>query len=238
MIITSLYKNIIRPFKINGEYFRYGKNFDGGYIINKDYIKNITRLYAYGLADDISFENQILNENKHIIGHLYDHTIEKPNDLAQNAHFHKEGLSLIKNDFCDNLFKHIENNNDINEKILLKIDVEGAELDYFNFTDMKLFSNVVQMVVEFHSNINFQKYIKSLIKINEYFYCCHLHGNNGGGALNIANQIYPDIIEFTFINKKYINYQPIYNKRQYPIDNLDFPNLKDQKDFSIQFDYL
>lgn len=237
--MISLYKNLIRPYKIYGDYIRYGRNFDGGYIINKNYLQHVNRLYSYGLADDISFENHILNDNKHIIGHLYDHTIDKPKNLIGNAHFHKEGLSLIKENFCNNLFDHIKENKDLDAKIILKIDIEGAELEYFDHINLDLFSNVVQMAVEFHSNINFQKYIKSLIKINEYFYCCHIHGNNGGGILlKDKDQLYSEITEFTFINKKYVDYIPLYNQIEYPIKNLDQPNLPDQKDFFITFNYL
>ena len=233
--MSILYKHLIRPFEVKGSLTRYGKKSDGGYIVNEEYLKNINRLYSYGLADDISFENEILT-NKNIIGHLYDHTIQKPTDLTSNGLFHKEGLSLFKNESCDNFLNHVKQNNDIDNKILLKIDVEGAEIDYFEAINLDSFSNVIQMIVEFHSNINHLKYIKSLIKINEYFYCCHIHGNNGGGIL-IKNQdeTYSDITEFTFINKKYVNYNPIYYKNKYPINGLDYPNLPNQQDFFFDF---
>jgi len=80
--------------------------------------------------------------------------------------------------------------------------------------------------MEFHGITNdgwgwsiFDKFT-CLEKLAETHYIIHAHGNNYGHSVNGI----PDVIELTFVNKKYFNSIPELNKQNLPIENIDFKN--------------
>jgi protease II len=228
--MTNLTLNLIRPYDIKGEYIRYGNKSDGGYILNKDYINNLEVLYSYGIADEISFEKDFLQNNPNCKAHLYDHTINIFPEINGNVFKHKEGLNYKKDKDTDNFLNHISINNDQDKNIILKMDAEGAELDFFNFTDLSLFNKVTQMIVEFHTaGDNFLKFLNAITRINHYFYCAHIHQNNCGGHYSL------DLIECTFINKKSVTYVPEIKVCNYPIQGLDYPNCENNPVLGINY---
>jgi hypothetical protein len=215
---------LIRPFDIDGSLIRYGNKSDGGYVVNKEYIKKSNILYTYGVGIDISFEQDLLTDNSNYLVHMYDHTINGSLESNDYIFFHKEGLGLTKVKNKNNFLNHIKINNHEDKKITLKIDIEGDEIDFFNEVDISKFNNVIQMIVEFHCwNVNvFSKMLESISKINKYFYCIHFHHNNHLPLLNVKNILCPQAIELTFINKLYVNEYPNYKNQKYPIDGLDY----------------
>jgi hypothetical protein len=55
---------------------RFGNEFDGGYVVPSDYLKDSRYLISFGYGHDFSFEKEIANEYKNIkIIHLYDKSI-------------------------------------------------------------------------------------------------------------------------------------------------------------------
>ena len=228
--MKNLALNLIRPYNVIGQYIRYGNKSDGGYILNKDYINNSEVLYSYGIADEISFEKDFLNDFPGYKVHLYDHTINKFPELKGEVFAHKEGLAPEKNDCCDNFLNHVKINNDQDKNIILKIDAEGAELDFFNFTELSLLSNITQMIVEFHTpGDNFLKFLNAITRINHYFYCTHIHQNNCGVHYSL------DFIECTFINKKNVKYVPEIKVCDYPMQGLDYPNCGNNPVLEINY---
>jgi hypothetical protein len=45
----------------------------------------------------------------------------------------------------------------------------------------------------------------------------------------------PDVIELTYVNKKYFSSVPDFNTRQLPIVNLDFPNNNNFQEINLNF---
>lgn len=122
--------------------------------------------------------------------------------------------------------------------ILLKIDVEGAEFDYFlneNIDDLSSF--VAGIILEVHwidQEPVRNKFISMMEKINKHFIMTHIHGNNWGGEFDYNGHIIPRVPEFSFVNKKYIdNYSP--DNQSYPIEGLDFPNNPNIPDCNFNF---
>jgi hypothetical protein len=70
---------------------------------------------------------------------------------------------------------------------------------------------------------NMTRKMQQLIMINA-------HDNNN---LHVHNNI-PDVIELTYVNKKYFNSVPPLNKQPLPIPNVDFPNNNAQ-DINLNF---
>ena len=61
MILNSKY-NLQTTFKVK-KLIRFGRNFDGGYLVCSDALKRIENLITLGVGDDISFEMEIEKKN-------------------------------------------------------------------------------------------------------------------------------------------------------------------------------
>lgn len=227
---------IVRPFILEGELIRYGNKSDGGYIVNKKYLERSNTLYTYGVGGETSFEHDLLVNFPKYKVHLYDHTIDNFPILQGNVITHREGLSFKKHNNCDNFLNHLKINNDESNNILLKIDVEGEELSYFQKNDLIHFNNVVQMIIEFHLDKGtIIDFINCINNINMYFYCVHIHGNNHGNLMLVEEQEFPIVLECTFINKSLVKENPVLSNNTYPIEGLDFSNGGIHKQWCISY---
>jgi len=86
------------------------------------------------------------------------------------------------------------------------------------------------LIIEFekaHKNI---KKIINFIKTNKNLSLIHIHGNN---YLPSIRNI-PQAMEISFINKKFIK-NKIKNYRNYPVQNLDYPNNIMKKEIKLIF---
>jgi len=73
VILKSKY-NFLLPYKVKN-LKRYGRNFDGGYLICDDISKSIDNLITLGVGDDISFELDFFKKRKLDKVYLYDYTV-------------------------------------------------------------------------------------------------------------------------------------------------------------------
>ena len=92
-----------------------------------------------------------------------------------------------------------------------------------------------QIIIEFHGitndgwNCNYNDKVRCLEKLSQTHYIVHAHGNNFG---QVVNNI-PDVIELTYVNKKYFNSIPELNTQSLPIANLDFANNPKTNDINL-----
>jgi hypothetical protein len=127
--------NYLRPYNVLDSKVRLGSDNDGGYIVNETILNQSDVLYTYGVEYNCDFEIDFHNRTSKPV-HLYDHTVDfTPQN--ENLHFHKEGLSHISETDKKHFFEHLKENNDEDKKVLLKIDVEGAEYEFFENTDIE-----------------------------------------------------------------------------------------------------
>ena len=122
------------------------------------------------------------------------------------------------------------------KNIFLKMDVEGGEYPWLlSIDDEQLLSNFKQIVIEFHGITNdgwgccYSDKIKCLEKLSKTHYIVHAHGNNNGPVVKNI----PDVIELTYVNKKYFNSVPEFNTTSLPIPNLDFVNNVGMNEISL-----
>ena len=73
MILNSEY-NFLIPYKVK-KLIRFGRKFDGGYLVCSDATKQIDNLITLGVGDDISFEIDLENNNSLKMVHMYDYTV-------------------------------------------------------------------------------------------------------------------------------------------------------------------
>ena len=107
------------PYKIPYKKLRFGRKYDGGYIIFDTNMNDTNTLYSYGINDDVSFELDYINKTN-APAFLFDHTINSLPLNNKNFIFIKEPAS------SENIIKHI-NYTSSDNNIILKMDVEGYE---------------------------------------------------------------------------------------------------------------
>ncbi len=86
----------------------------------------------------------------------------------------------------DTIPNQIARNGDGAKRIVLKIDVEGAEWDFFAATPDDVLQRIDQLVVEFHWVHDEkdqwlhdeEKYVRVVSRLKEFFHVAHVHYNN------------------------------------------------------------
>jgi len=182
--------------KFNYDLLRIGRNNDGGYLVEKNSIKNSKTLISFGIGSDWSFEANF----KSIVNvkiFAYDYTLnnyfwsQQPKDLVilfnnffkneNNNYFinkkiskvgikHHESFSLEIADILNGLEFNAE------PPFFFKIDIEGSE--YRILDDLVKYSNNIEgIVIEFHqADLHLERIINFIKNIN--LKLCHIHANN------------------------------------------------------------
>lgn len=199
---------LLTPYNVNNyTKIRLGKKNDGGYIVPIEMLKKLESSYTYGAGNDISFEINLSKLNKNTVIRIYDHTSNYPKVIKNNIFFKKEGLAATQTKDLNTLFNHIKENQDQDKDILLKLDIEGAEWDILDKLDKSLLNNVIMIVIEFHHFEQVNKlplYKRVLEKLHNSFTVFHIHPNNCSFILSVNNKNFPNVIEVTYINNKYV----------------------------------
>ena len=160
--------------------------------------------------------------------YMYDHTINKLPEENPAFHWFKKGIAdFDKPD--ENLYSLatlIKNNgHENNTGMTLKMDVEGAEYDFFETVTPEILKQFDQIVFELHeiNNPTFYARIQSsLKKINKTHQLIHLHLNNCGSFINVNGKKFPNAIENTYVLREKYNFDYDYDVKL-PIE-LDKPN--------------
>ncbi|HEV2695298.1 MAG TPA: FkbM family methyltransferase [Verrucomicrobiae bacterium] len=216
-------KELIRPVVIKDRLIRVGKEADGAYIIPERVLRQCDVCYSYGISDNIDFDRAYHQITGHPV-QMYDFSVTAPPNLPAPLIFHQEGLSAAKTANCDNYLVHLRANGDEHKKVLLKIDVEGAEYDWLLQTDLaEVARTAICIVMEFHSlHTQGQIFLQCLEKLKTEYHIVHVHGNNYNGTVPGAPEV-PQVPEITFVHKSAADFSgPVAVK--YPLAGLDVPN--------------
>jgi hypothetical protein len=233
--ITELFSNafrfnpdILTVYKSPYTKKRIGKNNDGGYIID---ILPITYniIIGCGINDDITFEEDFIKQYPGIQCIAFDGTIDKLPPTDANIQFVKKNIGNINTDSITNLHDIIN----ANTNIFLKMDIEGAEITWFETLSYKQLNKFMQMVVEFHSPFS-EKETNVFTKISKTHVLVHLHGNNHSGIKKFNDILVPEVFECTFINKKYLEQLYLLNTIPLPL-SIDMPNYKYKSDYNLDY---
>lgn len=194
---------------------RLGNPCDGGYVIPSQALCQSSCLFSYGVGYDISFEidyTTITNKKSFCFDHLCDFQV--PAEFEKKIIFLKEGLSSAKTNQTDNFINHYKKYFNLpdnlhqdasSSKVLLKIDIEGNEYDYFINSDIQYLSKITTgLIIEFHG-INDPEirnlFFYCMTMINRYFYLCHIHGNNNTPNFNYFEKRFCEELDEEYIQK-------------------------------------
>ena len=207
---------------------------DGGYIYGSLGDEKYDCYISAGASNEESFTRSFLRDNNmnEFNSYAFDGTIQRyPYEYTTNIAFVRKNIGDVNNDNTTNLHELIDKYN----KIFIKMDIEGGEYPWISSLSEEQLQNISQIVMEFHGltddewGCSYQDKVKCLEKMSRTHYIIHAHGNNYGKVVNG----FPDVLELTYVNKKYFEIKPELNKTVLPMPNFDFPNDPYQPDINL-----
>lgn len=210
---------------------RIGKQYDGGYVICPDLKYDC--VLGCGVSNDVSFEEELLNQIGNVSCYLFDGTIQNLPYKREEFHFVKKNIGSLETPFTTNLSKYLKEYS----SIFLKMDIECGEYDWFEFISENetLLNNVSQIVLEIHDLRNKIQTSKKLINLLlKFFHIIHIHGNNGAGGYAkdpIDESIFFNVFEITFLSKRCIQ-NPESNYEEFPT-SYDMRNTEHRQDIYL-----
>ena len=227
----------LTPYAVPGfeDMVRLGKPSDGGYVLPKAILPLIEAVYTYGVAGDISFEED-LARHVSVPMRLYDHTVDALPASHEGFTFKKQGIAASQHGAFDTLSHHLAENGDMDKQILLKVDIEGYEWDIIPGIVEAEAGHIAAIVLEAHEFDRYA-YLPSfrhiLTQLNSRFTLVHIHGNNTCGTVRISGKDVPVLCELTLINNRLVGgKKPL---REPLPSAIDVPNQAHLKDIPLDF---
>ena len=209
---------------------RIGSKYDGGYLMCGNLLENVQSAYSYGIGTDDNWGCQISTRFR-VPVHEYD--CFNNNQFAcpgGQAIFHDECIGAktetIESRVFDTLRNQIEKNGDSGKTLVLKIDVEGAELPSLMATPPNVLDRIDQLTMEVHGTDD--RFLALIRKLKRHFHVVHLHFNNQA----CGERWYPLpawAYQVSFVNKRIGTVDPAAPKvvLPHPLDNPDGANDRD-----------
>jgi hypothetical protein len=159
---------------------RFGGPNDGGYLMCGNLLDGIESGYSYGIGplDDWGCE---VSRRFGVPVHQYDcFDPGRPECPGGRTIFHDECIGpkteVSGSRLFDTLERQIAKNGDAGKTLVVKIDVEGAELDSLLATPDPLLRRINQLAMEIHGAD--KRFLELVRKLKRTFHVAHLHFNN------------------------------------------------------------
>jgi hypothetical protein len=198
--------SILAPNKFKGDLKRFGDKGDGSYVLPRNIVTPKTHLISGGIADNNEFEIELAK--KGVTGIQVDNSITRAPKEHKNLIFKfatlgdKDGTNKIS---LGNLISNAPSN----KNLIVKLDIEGAEIAALQNLSEKALKRINCLVLELHnlsSLVQNDRVLKSLIKLkNSGLSSIYLQANNGILDYIIAGVLIPDNVEVTFVRKEKVS---------------------------------
>jgi hypothetical protein len=166
----------------NCELERFGEERDGGYLMCGNLLDEVEAGYSYGISGYDGWGCEI-SERLKVRVHQYDcfdtRTTSCP---AGDVAFHAEcvaGTTYVddENRRFDTPTLQFARNGDAIRRLVVKMDVEGAEWDALAELSGEALARIDQLTVEFHQ-VDDERFIGVMRHLKEHFHVANLHFNN------------------------------------------------------------
>jgi hypothetical protein len=172
----------------NCQLTRFGEANDGGYLMCGNLLRGVASGYSYGISGYDKWGCDI-SGTLGVPVHQYDcFNLSEPACPGGKTEFHAECLGDTTATIDGRPFDTIENqlskNGDSTKRVVLKIDVEGAEWDSLFSAPDDVLRRIDQMAVEFHWEldnsrwIKQERYVRLVRRLKQFFEIAHIHFNN------------------------------------------------------------
>jgi hypothetical protein len=207
----SKLKDLLKVHRTSGyNYKRFGPNYDGGYIMVDD-LKSDDYLITAGVGDGIVWSQNPEAEREMSFSMMGVDVYEiSPQAEDLKLHNYRYFQQALGSDFG---FKEMLSNAPKANDYILKIDVEGFEIDMLNNVVDEL-KNFRQIALEFHffvkgSHIDYldiDQITRALEKLNETHNLVVITPNNYLSATNVEGSLFPVAIECLYLRKDSYNF--------------------------------
>lgn len=165
----------------NCELARVGGPHDGGYLMCANLLTGLQSAYSYGIGGEDSWGCAISRAHR-VPVHQYDcfdpTTVECPGaDFRLNAECVGPRTETVDGRPFDTLARHLTRNGDIGRRMVVKMDVEGAEWETILATPDDVLASIDQMPMELHG-VDEAHVLAGLRKLKAHFHLVSLHFNN------------------------------------------------------------
>src|SRR6185436_4564010 len=201
---AELFK-LLQPVAVtNCELERFGEPHDGGYLMCGNLLSAVQAGYSYGIAGYDQWGCDI-STKRNVPVHEYDCFDTRP-PVCTTGHtaFHPECVAATTRTEDGRPFDTIANqltkNGDGSKRIVMKIDVEGAEWESFLAVPDETLQRIDQLAVEFHG-VRDDNSIAVVRRLKQFFEVVHVHANNAsciGGMEPFPSWAY----EVLFVSKR------------------------------------
>jgi hypothetical protein len=237
----ELYGSVVEPAQ---PLIRLGSKNDGGYLLPDD-LSGIHSCFSPGVAQTADFEMEIA-KSYGIPVFMCDHTVDASPLEHPLLHFQKTGIG-----YGQNASVHLQSMLEWvqrcmipdNAELLIQMDIEGAEYDFFLFEKEQFFSRCRYIILEMHylhqmlQPLYFEnRLVPFLNQIKRYFDLIHIHPNNHTVFAEFAGLKITSCFEFTLARKNLNHKQQDQTESQldkYPRHQLDAPNMPDKPDVEL-----
>jgi hypothetical protein len=168
---------------------RFGESNDGGYLMCSNLLSAVQSGYSYGIAGYDKWGCDI-STKLNVPVHQYDcFDLTQPSCRAGKTTFHAECVGdtteTIDGRVFDTIANQLAKNGDSSKRIVLKIDVEGAEWESFLAVPDRILEQIDQIAVEFHWSedeqfkwIHDDNHLRVVQRLKQFFEVAHIHFNN------------------------------------------------------------
>jgi hypothetical protein len=159
---------------------RFGSANDGGYLMCGNLLGNVQSAYSYGVGADDNWGCQV-SRRLGVAVHRYDcFDPAQPDCPGGRPEFHDECIGprteAVDSRLFDTLTRQFSKNGDATKRLVVKIDVEGAELESLMATSDRVLARIDQLAMEIHGAN--ARYLELVRKLKRTFHVVHIHFNN------------------------------------------------------------
>jgi len=195
--------NYLAPNQYLGKIKRVGGKADGSYVVPIEMLNKNTYLLSGGIEDNNKFE--IFAASCGTTGIQIDNSIIKPPQSHTNLKFLNATLGNVDKPGYVSL-EALMNKAPKNKKILIKIDIEGGEIEALGSLSIKNLKRIDCLVMELHNlgsitskNDKIYNLLNRLHKAN--LRSIFIQANNSCLTYTLSGTLIPDNIEITYVKK-------------------------------------
>jgi len=195
-------------------------------------------LIGCGIDDRCKFEEDF-SFTFDVEVHCFDGTIkDMPRNRIKNLTYHNINIGPEN---VENQSTNLSSLLSEKKNVFLKMDIEGHEFPFFDTISEDNLKNIAQMTIEFHGTCNssfgFDIDMKNRVyeKINKHFILIHAHGNNNSFRFKVKDALIPNVIELTFLNKRFVIGDVSLNEQVLPCPILDRRCSTINRDYELNY---
>ena len=210
---------------------RFGSAGDGGYLMCGNLLDGVLSAYSYGIEGRDEWGCAVASAFG-VPVHQYDCFVTtRPSCEGASFVFHEECVGDSLTDpggrVFDTLTSQIARNGDVERRLVVKMDIEGAEWHVIGTVSDTVLARIDQLVVEFHETDQ-RHFVEVMKKLKRTFVVVHVHFNNA--ACNEGVRPFPSrAYEVLFVNKRIaqVNASGATPGLPTPLDSPNYPSVRD-----------